>query len=355
MCAGSDLRHHDCMNDPDAARVVDSLVAAELLDPSVRARAVEVVTGSLAGPSFPPAGGPEPSAAVRGLPRLVEVVAYLGGALVLAAGALFLFEEWGSLGFGTRVTLLGVVAVVLGAAGLLGSRGLDGGSRDQRHDVRRRLAGSLLTGAALAVAFLVGHVLEQVLDPDYRGVFWPAVVGAAAGVVVAAAGYLRASTAVGLVGLMAGLLTAVGTLVDGIDTLGSSGDAFGVALFAIGALWLVATEAGLFRELTIARTLGVGVALFGAQVPAIDGTHAWLGYALTLAVAVAGIAVYLPRTAWPYLAGAVIAVTLVVPEAVSDWTDGSLGATGGVLVAGITLLAASFAGYRLRAEATPAG
>ena len=56
--------------------------------------------------------------------------------------------------------------------------------------------------------------------------------------------------------------------------------------------------------------------------------------------------------AWPYLAGAVVAVTLVVPEAVSDWTDGSLGAVGGVLVAGVTLLVASFAGYRIRAEAT---
>ena len=116
---------------------------------------------------------------------------------------------------------------------------------------------------------------------------------------------------------------------NGVDVAGSSGDAFGVAFFAVGVLWLVATEAGLFRETTIARVLGVGVALVGAQVPAVDGSHAWLGYALTVAVAAVGIAVYLPKAAWPYLAGAVVAVTLVVPEAVSDWTDGSLGATGG--------------------------
>jgi hypothetical protein len=84
----------------------------------------------------------------------------------------------------------------------------------------------------------------------------------------------------------------------------------------------------------------------------IDGSHPWLGYLLTLLVVVGGVALYLGKVAWPYLAAAVIGVTLVVPEAVSDWTDGSLGVVGGVLVAGVTLLLASFAGFRLRDEAT---
>ncbi|MEO5652585.1 MAG: hypothetical protein ABIN79_04615 [Marmoricola sp.] len=338
------------MDTTAASRAVDSLVESELLDASVRDRAVEVVTRALAGPS--PIAADRSGTGTRGLPKLVEVVAYLGGALVLAAGGLFLSEEWGRIGFGTRVTLLGVVAVVLGLSGVLGARGLGRDAADQRNDVRRRLSGSLLTGSALTVAFLVGYVLEETLQPTYREVYWPAVAGAAVGVLVAAVGYRLASTAVGVVGLMAGILTVVGTLADHGDWLGSSGDVYGVAFFVVGALWLAATEAGMFRELTIARALGVSVALVGAQIPAVDGTHAWLGYALTVAVAVVGIAIYLPRTAWPYLAGAVVAVTLVVPEALTDWTEGSLGATGGVLVAGITLLLASFAGYRLRAEAT---
>lgn len=335
-----------------AAHVVDSLVEAELLDPSVRAEAVGVVARSMVDAVLPGPAREQAGAGTRGLPKLVEVVAYLGGALVLAAGTLFLFQEWGSLGFGTRVTLLGVVAVVLGVAGLLTSRGVGTPRAERLDDVRRRLAGSLLTGSALAVALLVGYVLEEVRKPTYDNVYWPTVVGAAVGVLVAAVGYRLAPTAVGVVGLMAGILTGVGALVDGVDLVGSDGDAYGVAFLVIAVLWLAVTESGLFRETTVARALGVAVALLGAQIPAIDGSHAWLGYALTLAVAILGIAVYLPRTAWPYLAGAVVAVTLVVPEAVSDWTEGSLGATGGVLVAGITLLAASFAGYRLRAEAT---
>ena len=354
MRAVARVGHHWAMDKPAAGRVVDSLVEAQLLDPAHRDQALGVVARSLSGPT-PAAGAAPATSATRGLPKLVEVVAYLGGALVLGAGALFLFEEWGNLNFATRVAMLSVVALVLGAAGVLLARAPGVREAAPDSDVRRRLAGSMLTGAGLAVAFLVGYLLEEALNPGFQDVSWPAIVGAGVGVLVAAVGYRLAPTAVGQVGMMGGILTALGSFVNGVDLIGSSGDAYGVAFFVAGALWLVATEAGLFRELTIARALGVGVALFGAQMPAVDGTHAWLGYVLTVVVAVVGIAVYLPRNAWPYLAGAVIAVTLVVPEAVSDWTEGSMGATGGVLVAGITLLVASFAGYRLRAEATEAG
>lgn len=362
------VRHHRSMDNTAAAHVVDSLMEAELLEPSDRVRAVAIVSRSLAdtagpaagpvaGPASGPASGPAAdrdlsSSATRGLSTLVEVVAYLGGALVLAAGVLFLVQEWANLGVGTRVTLLALVALVLGVAGVLTARISGGLGRDRRRDLRRRLAGSLLTGSALAVAFLVGYVLDEILDPRSDELYWPTVVGAAVGVLFAVAGYRLASSEVGVVGMLAGILTVEVALVDELDLMGSSGDAHGVAIFAVGVLWLLATEARWFSEVTIARALGVLVTLLGAQIPVLDDTHAWLGYALTGVVAALGIAAYLARAAWPYLAVAVVAVTLVVPEAVSDWTDGSLGATGGVLVAGITLLAASFAGYRLHAGAT---
>ena len=267
------------MDNSTVARVVDSLVQAQLLDPMVRARAVDVVAGSL--DVAAPEPGPAPvTSAPRGMPKLVEVVAYLGGALVLAAGALFLVQEWGSLSFAARVTLLAVVAVVLGVAGVLSAGDRDTDGPDPRTDARRRLAGSLLTGAGVAAAFLVGYVLDEALNPTYDQVYWPAIAGAGVGVVVAGAGYRLARTAVGVVGLMAGLLTAVGTLADGADEDGREGDALGVAFFAGGVLWLVATEAGLFGEITIARALGVGVALFGAQVPAINSQSPAPGWAM---------------------------------------------------------------------------
>ncbi|HEX6485476.1 MAG TPA: hypothetical protein VF012_02095, partial [Nocardioidaceae bacterium] len=52
----------------------------------------------------------------------------------------------------------------------------------------------------------------------------------------------------------------------------------------------------------------------------------------------------------PYLAVGVVGVTLAVPEALLDWTEGSLGTAGVLLVAGVTLLGASLLGLRLRKE-----
>jgi hypothetical protein len=60
--------------------------------------------------------------------------------------------------------------------------------------------------------------------------------------------------------------------------------------------------------------------------------------------------VFMARPSWPYLAVGVIGVTLAVPEALLDWTEGSVGAAGVLLVSGATLLAASLLGLRLRRE-----
>jgi hypothetical protein len=330
-----------------ADQVVDALIEAGLLTGAQRDRSVELVGRTLGGPDT--ASAP----ARRGIPQLVEVVAYLGGALVLAAGSLFLVEQWGSLGFAARTALIAVVTVVLAAAGVAVVR--SGGAvdaQDHAHDVRRRLGGTLLVAAAVAAGLLVGHTLDRYVGQGtLPSVHWPTVVGAVVVLIGSVAAYRMAPTAVALLGMLGAAVTADMSLAEGVD-LGSDGDVIGVSLLGIAVVWLALTEAGVFHERTVARTLGVALALLGAQVPAMDGTHAWFGYLLTAAVAVVGIVVYLRSAAWPYLAVAVLAVTLVVPEAVSDWTEGSLGAVGGVLVAGITLLGASLAGYRLRAETT---
>ena len=67
-------------------------------------------------------------------------------------------------------------------------------------------------------------------------------------------------------------------------------------------------------------------------------------------VAAVGFAVYIVRRAWPYLLAGVAGLTLAVPEALLDWTEGSLGTAGVRLVAGVTLLGASWLGLRLHGE-----
>lgn len=283
------------------------------------------------------------------MPKLVEVVAYLGAALVLAAGFLFVIRSWDDLGDVGQVSFLAAVTLVLGAAGaftVAAQRAVAGS------DVRRRLSGTLLTGSALFAAVTVNVAIEVFTDATFSDVYWP---GVAAGVVMAAGSavaYRFSSTAVGLVGMVGGALDVAANLGSG---LAPSGDdeaiGVGIAVFTVGAAWTVLTELGLFDQRTIARTLGAAVLVIGSQITSFTDV-AWLGYLLSVTVVAVGVWLYLTRQDWPYLAAAVIAVTLVVPEAVSDWTEGSLGAVGGVLVAGITLLLASYAGYRLRRETT---
>jgi hypothetical protein len=327
-----------------ADRVVDALLAEHLLDPGSGPRAVEVVGSALGQPV---------AQTPRGLPKLVEVVAYLGGALVLAAVVLFLGLQWDSFGFGSKVGLLGVATAVLVVAGLVCANVGSGALLDPAYDVRRRLAGSLLAGAAVTAGSLAGLVVDHA---DATTAFdWETLTGGAVMFAVAAVGYLRAKTAVGVLVMIGSLLAVVLTVSDRVGDVVTGitdGDGAGLLLVATGIAWLVVCELGWFREGVVARVLGVGVVLVGAQVPVLDGSHEWLGYVLTAAAVVIGVAVYLARQSWPYLALAVVGVTLVVPEAISDWTEGSLGVVGGVLVTGVTLLVASFAGYRLRTETT---
>lgn len=338
---------HQAPQQPAAApdRVVDALVHAQLVDPTRRDHARALVDAALREPA-----GRER----RGMSALVEVVAYLGTALVLAAGALFLVQVWDELGFSTQVGVVAVLALVMGAGGVGALAGHAGPvvRREPEADSRRRLAGTLLTGCALAVAFVAGMLVDRAggtPDWDESRLSWTLVVASIAGLVVCAAGYRFAPTAPGMLGLGAAATTLVATLVGPVEA-DSDGVVLGLALLATALVWLALTELGVLLETTLGRALGAAVALWAAQTPVVDGGHAALGYALTALVAVAGMAAYLRLGAWPYLAASVLAITVVVPEAVMDWTDGGLGAVGAVLLTGVTLLLASLLGATLRSR-----
>jgi hypothetical protein len=73
-----------------------------------------------------------------------------------------------------------------------------------------------------------------------------------------------------------------------------------------------------------------------------------LSYALTALVAAGCFAGFVVVRNWLVLATGVLAVVLVVPEALNDWTGGGIGGAALLLVAGVALLAASGLGLRLR-------
>jgi uncharacterized membrane protein len=323
-----------------AIRVVDALVGAGLMPPGRAGEARAVVTRTL---------GEQPAGRTGAGSRLAEIAGYAGGALVVAAVGLLVATGWTDLSETGQVVALGVITVVLAVAGLVAVK-VGGGYaelRDGRDEVRRRLASALLVGAAVGAGATVARLVEVAGDEMTS---WPALLGGLTALVLGGAACRLASSALVQLAMAGAAGTALLSLLGVVG--GGSGTVLApaLALLGLGVGWQVLAEAGSFREPVVARFVGVGLALFGAQL--VLGEQSWLAYLLTLAVAAAGFALYLRTVSWPYLVAGVLGITLVVPEAVADWTDGSLGIAGGVLVAGLALLGASLAGLRVRREAT---
>lgn len=324
--------------------VVDALVSAGLVDASRHDEAQRVVTGAL--------GAPERQATSRGL--LVEIAGYVGGALVVASVGLFLAQYWSDFSGAGQVAVLATIAVLLAAAGLIVCRLGTGYAemRAGRDEVRRRLAAALLTAGAVAAGIALGRAVELQVGPETGNGSWPSVAGSLTALVLSVAAYAVVPSLLGQLAMLWAVVvanTSTWSLVadEEFDTLWP-----GLTFMAVGLTWLVCAERGVFRERDQARAIAALLTLFGAQFIRFGDTHNNLSYLLMAAVAVAAFVLYLKTVSWPYLVVGVLGVTLVVPEAIIDWTEGSLGPAGGVLVAGLTLLGASLAGFRVRKEAT---
>jgi hypothetical protein len=317
--------------DPRTAGLVTALVQSGVVVPERAGEVAAVVDRVL---------GDQGAAASPVRRRLAELAGYIGGAFVLAAAGIFLGTQWASLATAGRVGLLAGIAVALVVAGgLVGPGHLE--------PVRRRLAGVLFTGAAACAAGAVGVLSDHLgagETPTLLGVFGTLAV-------LSLLGYLVCPTVVGQLGVAAGLSAAVPLLLDLAGVRSSA--LVGLGLFLAGVVWLLAAERGVWREVACARVLGCALALSGAQLAVfVDDDQRWAGYLLLALVAAAAFVAYVARPAWPYLALGVVAVTLVVPEALLDWTDNALGPAGGMLVTGLALLGASLVGFRLRRGAT---
>jgi len=92
------------------------------------------------------------------------------------------------------------------------------------------------------------------------------------------------------------------------------------------------------------------VALLGGQLARFDETTDLLGYTLMGLAAVAGFLQYVVHPALGYLLIAVAATTLVIPQLTADLTDGTLGAEGTWLMAGMALLSSALVAWRIRQE-----
>ncbi len=280
------------------------------------------------------------AAPVKQFGWLAEAGGYTGGALMAVGALLLLGTAWNDLGYLAKVAILvGVAAVMVVAAiafaGAAGMRATAG--------ARGRAASGLLALASvpLATAALVAADSRvDVHQPTYA-----MLAGLGASIV---AMLVRSSTfSVVCTGLWSAGAVSV-TLVDLADAeaLGT-----GLALVAAGVVWIVLSFASLIAPRALGLLIGGALAIIGGQVPLFGSAPSVWGYGLTGATAAACFLFYRSTRATVMLFGAVVGVTIAVPELVYDVTDGGLSPAVIVLITGVVLVLASLLALRLRSTA----
>ncbi|MFE3446219.1 hypothetical protein ACFXNW_24600 [Nocardia sp. NPDC059180] len=269
---------------------------------------------------------------------LAEIAAYAGAGLLLAGIALVLAASWEDLARTGRVAILALISVVLTVIAVAvagGTSALFERLRDRTDGtaevpaVRTRLAAVLF---ALTAAFVAGTVGSAIEDGNTDSAW---VYACVAGLIVAVIGYLALPALIGILACAGFSAAAVpGVMTDLVD-LHDGWPGFAVLL--LGIVWGVLTRLGAFEERWAGYLIAVILAVFGAQFTGEYDTMV-IAYWLTALVAVFCFALYLTERSWVLVLGGAAALAIAAAEAVWDWTDGSVGAAGAVLIIGALVL-----------------
>lgn len=280
---------------------------------------------------------------------LAEVGGYIGAAFVVAAAMALLGSGWDNFSQGTRIGVLAGPAVLLLGASVAVAMGAPGGwsvrpsTADHSGGVGRsaspavrRLVGALVLASGVLLAGAAAVIGEP--SDSYRWiplvplVLWGVSYSLCRGVP------LHLGTAVALT-------WSVFTMFDGYLDYQSPLSA--LVLILAGAGWAALTRYRLIEE----RALGIvvaGVMAFIGGENAVVTDYEGLGYLSLALLAAVGLTAYIRTHELSALGVGAATLAVVVPQVVIDYTEGSLGAAGGLLVSGLSVVAVSVFAARLR-------
>jgi hypothetical protein len=264
---------------------------------------------------------------------LTEVAGYAGAGLMLAGAVLFLSNAWERLTDPAKVIILLGIAAVLATAALFVTAGE--GIRKAR-GAKGRAASGLLALSAIPVS-LAGGVAATTHEAAYAFV---------AGLVAGIVGLAIRSNALGIV--ITAFMTGGAVIMVMDELVHAKALGTGIVLLVAATAWVIASLMSWVKPQQLGFVAGGTLAIIGAQLPVGENdTKVW-AYVLTGAVAVACFLLYRWNRSVPMLVGGVAGVTLAVPEAIYDATDGGLSPAVILLIAGIVLVLASVFGMQLR-------
>jgi hypothetical protein len=283
---------------------------------------------------------------------LAEVGAYVGGAFVVAAIAVFTGQGWHRIGTAGRLVVLGVPAVLLLAAAVGVAGATPGGwSVHEREGTGpwRRLVATLVLGAGGLLAGVTA-VIAHAARPHASGGAAAATLITGTLLVVWALGYLACRSPLLQLGCAA---AAAAMVIAGLNWADPSVGpaAIGVGLLVLGAVWAGLALVRVLDERALGLITAAVMGFAGAETMAQGGSVSRaLGYLAMAGIAVAGLVGYVSTRLVAVLVVGVVALATVVPQAVIDYTGGALGAAGALLVVGLSIVGASVLGLRLRHE-----
>ncbi len=269
---------------------------------------------------------------------LVEVAAYVGGALMLGGAGIIVGNLWRDIPRGGRIGLTVTVTVFLAVAGLI--LGLHQGSLKRTDNPsRRRLSsalGALATGSAAAVG---GLVVDGRAEPLSIGVA-ALLVSVPLYVVLRGAPLLFASWLAGMVALWA----VCDLIINGTDANAARSDdvlllVWSLALIGYGTLWLALALLDVVTENEASAFLAAAAGLLGSEVLATQSDYAWVGLVLSVAVGAGIVVAYSRIRHWSLLLAGVLLALIVPATALATIFDNYLAPALALLIIGIALLA----------------
>jgi hypothetical protein len=278
------------------------------------------------------------AAPARPVSIVVELLGYLGGTLAVIGAGLLAARFWQDLASWTRLTVLGLVAVALWAAGAL--------VREHADAALWRLRGVVWLGSSAAVAFFAALLGADVLDLDGEAV---ALLAGLATAIHAGLLWWRRPRPLQQLACLAGLAVAAGA---GVAVAGGNEAAVGLSIWAVGVLWVLGGWRGVLPPTVVALVAGAIVVLQGAQATAVrwEGAGLVFGLASAAGLLVAG-------TTGRRLALAVvgiIGVVMFLPATVIYFFAGTVGVPVLLLLAGVVLLIVTLVLLRRRRPWAPA-
>ncbi len=264
-----------------------------------------------------------------------EALGYVGGVLVVVAAVLITSRYWPQLGIGARLGIAFGAAAVLLAAGGAAPAGQGGAG------LRLRSVTWLLSTAAFAAGLvLLGDEALRLAGDDTALLAAGGAAGWGAVLWWRRRDFLQQAALVAALAVGAGALAA--HLPAGADAVS------GVAVWGVGAVWLVLGRGEVLGRRQPASAFGAAVAVVGGQLTMDRG---W-GAVLALATVVAVVAVATVGHDLVLLAVGAVGALMTVPAVLTLFFPDTLTAPLALLATGVLLVASApvVTGRRFRAR-----